>query len=200
MIVLVNVSKEKAKATRCINAEYPDMYGHYRESKFTQLKHHWFWKMNFVFDEFAPSHNGYVLFLEEDYYASSDLIHFMKLMIQLKYNACKKCDVLTLGAYLKNSYHHKIGNNVYKEVFKAKHNMGFAFERNVWLKIKSCAKQFCEYDDYNYDLSFVYISLQCINPYLMTMSVAAPRVFHIGECGFHQKSIGCNKLYETVLL
>ena len=29
----------------CLNAEFPDSYGHYREAKFAALKHHWWWKV-----------------------------------------------------------------------------------------------------------------------------------------------------------
>jgi len=30
---------------QCLNAKMPDKYGHYREAKFSQIKHHWFWKV-----------------------------------------------------------------------------------------------------------------------------------------------------------
>lgn len=36
---------------KCTNAMHPDQYGHYREAKFTQTKHHWWWKANRVFNE-----------------------------------------------------------------------------------------------------------------------------------------------------
>ena len=36
---------------KCTNAEWPDLYGHYREAKFTQTKHHWWWKANRIFNE-----------------------------------------------------------------------------------------------------------------------------------------------------
>lgn len=41
----------RAIARKCNNALYPDLYGHYREAKFTQTKHHWWWKANRVFDQ-----------------------------------------------------------------------------------------------------------------------------------------------------
>lgn len=41
----------RAIARKCNNALQPDMYGHYREAKFTQTKHHWWWKANRVFDQ-----------------------------------------------------------------------------------------------------------------------------------------------------
>jgi alpha-1,6-mannosyl-glycoprotein beta-1,2-N-acetylglucosaminyltransferase len=36
----------KAKEKKCMNAAFPDAYGHYREATYTQTKHHWFWKVN----------------------------------------------------------------------------------------------------------------------------------------------------------
>lgn len=43
-----NMSPKKAKQIKCLNADFPDAYGHYREAKFTQTKHHWFWKVSFA--------------------------------------------------------------------------------------------------------------------------------------------------------
>jgi len=37
----------RAMKLKCLNAETPDKYGHYREAKFSQIKHHWFWKVRF---------------------------------------------------------------------------------------------------------------------------------------------------------
>ena len=31
---------------QCLNAKSPDKYGHYREAKYCQTKHHWFWKVS----------------------------------------------------------------------------------------------------------------------------------------------------------
>ncbi|RWS09928.1 alpha-1:6-mannosyl-glycoprotein 2-beta-N-acetylglucosaminyltransferase-like protein [Dinothrombium tinctorium] len=92
-----NIEKFAAKEINCTNADHPDTYGHFREAKFAQMKHHWFWKINFVFDELLPDHNGYFLFLEEDLYCSPDLLHIMQLMITFKNTTCKTCDILTLG-------------------------------------------------------------------------------------------------------
>ena len=35
----------RAVERKCINAQHPDSYGHYREAKYTQTKHHWWWKV-----------------------------------------------------------------------------------------------------------------------------------------------------------
>ncbi|CAF89452.1 unnamed protein product, partial [Tetraodon nigroviridis] len=36
-----DIPKKEALKLGCINAEYPDAFGHYREAKFSQTKHHW---------------------------------------------------------------------------------------------------------------------------------------------------------------
>lgn len=35
------MKREQAAIVQCQNAKHPDLYGHYREAKFTQTKHHW---------------------------------------------------------------------------------------------------------------------------------------------------------------
>jgi hypothetical protein len=47
----------RAKEMLCNNALYPDLYGHYREAKFTQTKHHWWWKANRVFNQLEVTRN-----------------------------------------------------------------------------------------------------------------------------------------------
>ena len=47
----------RAHEIKCRNAEYPDGYGHYREARYTQTKHHWWWKANFVFSEIRELQN-----------------------------------------------------------------------------------------------------------------------------------------------
>lgn len=87
----------------CTNAEHPDLYGHYREAKFTQTKHHWWWKANRVFDQLTVTrnHTGMVLFLEEDHYVVEDFIHVLRLMERTCKHSCERCNVLSLGTYLK---------------------------------------------------------------------------------------------------
>lgn len=63
----------------------------------------------------------------------------------------------------------------------SKHNMGMALNRDTWIKVKSCAKHFCDYDDYNYDWSLQNINYQCLKEKLYAMVIRGPRVFHIGE-------------------
>lgn len=38
----------RAMNIECLNARWPDTFQHYRESHFTQIKHHWLWKVSLV--------------------------------------------------------------------------------------------------------------------------------------------------------
>lgn len=42
-----DISRDKAEEIECANWRWPDKYGHYRVAKFTQIKHHWWWKVRF---------------------------------------------------------------------------------------------------------------------------------------------------------
>jgi alpha-1,6-mannosyl-glycoprotein beta-1,2-N-acetylglucosaminyltransferase len=98
-----DIKREQALIKKCNNALYPDLYGHYREAKFTQTKHHWWWKANRVFNqlEITRNHTGLVVFLEEDHYVAEDFIYILKLMERTCKESCKHCNILSLGTYLK---------------------------------------------------------------------------------------------------
>ncbi|XP_017848210.1 alpha-1,6-mannosyl-glycoprotein 2-beta-N-acetylglucosaminyltransferase isoform X3 [Drosophila busckii] len=210
-----NIKKEQAIISSCNNALYPDLYGHYREAKFTQTKHHWWWKANRVFNELEVTrfHTGPVLFLEEDHYVAEDFLYLLAMMQQRTQDLCPQCNILSLGTYLKTfnyyTYHSKLRVRVrfakietqsirydFRKVeampwISSKHNMGFAFNRTTWMSIRRCARHFCSYDDYNWDWSLQHVSQQCLQRKLHAMIVKGPRVFHIGECGVHHKNKNC---------
>ena len=122
----------RARGLGCINAEWPDLYGHYREAKFTQTKHHWWWKANWGFDQLrvikhhdgnfrsflAPNSSdivtqlylrlsfsilkGMVLFLEEDHFVSTDFLNVLQLAEAERTTRYPKCDIICLGTYLEH--------------------------------------------------------------------------------------------------
>ncbi|XP_063703413.1 alpha-1,6-mannosyl-glycoprotein 2-beta-N-acetylglucosaminyltransferase isoform X2 [Culicoides brevitarsis] len=190
-----DVKKEEALKLNCNNAQHPDLYGHYREAAFTQTKHHWFWKTNTVFDglEVTKYHTGLVVFLEEDHYVAEDFLYVLNMMQQKSRESCPKCNILSLGTYLKtfNYYTYSSKKAEITPWISSKHNMGMALNQTTWHQIKSCAIHFCNYDDYNWDWSLQHLSQQCLENKLYAMVVKGPRVFHIGECGVHHKKNNC---------
>ncbi|KAM7359201.1 alpha-1,6-mannosyl-glycoprotein 2-beta-N-acetylglucosaminyltransferase isoform 1-T1 [Cochliomyia hominivorax] len=189
-----DIKKDQAIIRKCNNALYPDLYGHYREAKFTQTKHHWWWKANRVFDQLEVTryHTGLVLFLEEDHYVAEDFLYLLEMMQRRTKDLCPQCNILSLGTYLKTFNYYTYNSKV--EVMpwiSSKHNMGFAFNRSTWNSIRTCRQHFCSYDDYNWDWSLQHVSQQCLQHKLHAMIVKGPRVFHIGECGVHHKKKNC---------
>uniref|UniRef100_A0A0A9XQL9 Alpha-1,6-mannosyl-glycoprotein 2-beta-N-acetylglucosaminyltransferase n=2 Tax=Lygus hesperus TaxID=30085 RepID=A0A0A9XQL9_LYGHE len=114
-----DINYQQAQILRCTNADHPDLYGHYREAKFTQTKHHWWWKANRVFGELevTRNHTGLVLFLEEDHYVASDFIYILRQMQAACSLACPQCNILSLGTYLKTYNYY--GDSKKKEALRA---------------------------------------------------------------------------------
>lgn len=81
-----DISREHAESSKCLNAKFPDTYGHYREAAYTQTKHHWFWKGNHIFNRMRLTRNftGPVIFLEEDHFVAPDMLHFLRLMMHFR--------------------------------------------------------------------------------------------------------------------
>lgn len=189
-----NMKKEEALIRKCYNAAWPDLYGHYREARFTQTKHHWWWKANRVFFQLEATryHTGLVLFLEEDHYVAEDFISVLQLMQKTGKTSCDKCNIYSLGTYLKTyNYYADSKKMEVTPWISSKHNMGMALNRTMWTAIRKCADFFCTYDDYNWDWSLQQVSNQCLAQKLFVMMAKGPRVFHIGECGFHHKKRNC---------
>lgn len=189
-----NAKKDQAQRLKCTNANWPDLYGHYREAKFTQTKHHWWWKANRVFNKLRATrhYNGMVLFLEEDHYVAEDFVTALRLAESIRTEKHPDCDIICIGTYLKSYNYNRDHKTI--ELTKwvsAKHNMGMAFNRELWIRIHNCRELFCNFDDYNWDWSLEHISNNCIKDGLEVMLFKGPRVFHIGECGVHHKKKSC---------
>ncbi|KAK3095792.1 hypothetical protein FSP39_019233 [Pinctada imbricata] len=190
-----NVKKEQAIKMKCNNWEHPDKYGHYREAKYCQTKHHWFWKLYRVFDglEVTRNYTGQILLLEEDYYVAPDIITTLQMMQSLKRKECKDCRMLTAGNYDKTqSYVANSGKVELAHWISSRHNMGMIFARDLWTEIKKCAKEFCNFDDYNWDWTLQHLSMKCIPGQIKVLKMKATRIFHMGDCGVHHKGKNCN--------
>ncbi|CRL07480.1 CLUMA_CG020448, isoform A [Clunio marinus] len=191
-----NLDKTTAINSKCLNALHPDLYGHYREAPFTQMKHHWWWKLNRIFDqlEVTQNHNGLLLLLEEDYYVAPDFLHVLEQLHERSSSLCSYCNIISLGTYSEAITRINYDQIEISPWITSKHNMGMAFYRETWNEIKSCAKYFCDYDDYNYDWSLQNINYKCLENKLNVMIIRGPRVFHIGECGMHHTKTDCDQL------
>ncbi|XP_067935889.1 alpha-1,6-mannosyl-glycoprotein 2-beta-N-acetylglucosaminyltransferase-like [Watersipora subatra] len=190
-----NIKKPEAVAKGCVNAEWPDKYGHYREAAYAQTKLHWFWKLHQVFDglDIMKNFTGYITLIEEDHFVTKDSLHMLNKMLDSKASLCSHCRIFTLGNYDKKpTYAYTDEVVAAPEFISSKHNMAMSMNRETYTLIKSKAKQFCDYDDYNWDWSLQYIGHEVIPGKLPTLIVKTPRVYHIGDCGVHHKGKQCN--------
>uniref|UniRef100_A0A8C0GF76 Alpha-1,6-mannosyl-glycoprotein 2-beta-N-acetylglucosaminyltransferase n=1 Tax=Chelonoidis abingdonii TaxID=106734 RepID=A0A8C0GF76_CHEAB len=184
---------DKAAALRlgCINAEYPDSFGHYREARFSQTKHHWWWKLHFVWERLRAlrEHTGLVLFLEEDHYLAPDFYHVLKQLWALKQQECPECQVLSLGSYnvVRGGFSGKADKVEMKTWKSTEHNMGMAFSRDTYQQLIECTDAFCTYDDYNWDWTLQHLTISCLPKFWKVLVPEIPRVFHTGDCGMHHK-------------
>ncbi|XP_066550251.1 alpha-1,6-mannosyl-glycoprotein 2-beta-N-acetylglucosaminyltransferase [Amia ocellicauda] len=184
-----DIPKKDALKLGCINAEYPDSFGHYREAKFSQTKHHWWWKLHFVWERVKAlkDHNGWVLLIEEDHYLAPDFYHLLQMMSSLKKEHCRDCDVLSLGGYAHTGLSGKANKVEVKAWKSTEHNMGMAMSRETYQQLIQCTDSFCTYDDYNWDWSLQHLTVTCLPSFWKVMVSEAPRIFHAGDCGMHHK-------------
>uniref|UniRef100_A0A7I5EBV0 Alpha-1,6-mannosyl-glycoprotein 2-beta-N-acetylglucosaminyltransferase n=1 Tax=Haemonchus contortus TaxID=6289 RepID=A0A7I5EBV0_HAECO len=196
------MGKNSAVSAKCKNAQYPDKYGNYRVAKITQVKHHWWWKMNYVFDGVFDRYglsDAWVLLLEEDHYVVPDALHVLNNIIQNRESYCEKCEIISLGFYLKtfSSYGTNIAKLGAHPWYSSKHNMGMAFRRETWMKVKKCAELFCKYDDYNWDWSLMQVVVRCLPQRFRVIFTKSPRVIHIGDCGLHTHRCNAHDTYTS---
>ncbi|XP_072284195.1 alpha-1,6-mannosyl-glycoprotein 2-beta-N-acetylglucosaminyltransferase [Pyxicephalus adspersus] len=194
-----DIEKKDAIRLGCINAEYPDSFGHYREAKFSQTKHHWWWKLHFVWEKVKvlKEHKGLILFIEEDHYLSPDFYYVLKNMWSKKIEECPDCDVLTIGSYVRPPTFAEKAEKMEVKTWKStEHNMGMAMTRDTYLKLIQCTDTFCSYDDYNWDWTLQHLTVNCLPKFWKVMVPEVPRIYHIGSCGMHHKK-SCKPTTES---
>ena len=184
------MKRDRAQETNCSNWSYPDKYGNYRVAQLTQIKHHWWWKMNFVFDGIVDKfemNDPWVLLLEEDHMLAPDALHVLDIIVSNRPTYCAACEIISLGFYLKstNKYGQDIAHLGVHPWYSSKHNMGMALQKATWKKIQGCSGMFCSWDDYNWDWSLMQVSAKCLPQRFRVVFTKSPRVIHIGDCGVH---------------
>ncbi|GAB6028009.1 Alpha-1,6-mannosyl-glycoprotein 2-beta-N-acetylglucosaminyltransferase [Chamberlinius hualienensis] len=187
-----DISKEKAMEIRCNYVENPNSY---RQANMSQMKNHWWWKNVFVFDELRvmKNHTGMVMLLEEDYYVTPDIIHVLKLITELQPKHCPQCNFIYMGNDPENIQYEKYSKraDIYTRL-STEAKRGATLTKETWKILKDCAKEYCNYNDYNWDFTMKYMGKNCLAGKLKTLAISATRIFHLKECGFHYKNRDCN--------
>ena len=84
----------RAILTGCINGEFPDLYGHYREARYSQMKHHWWWKTNFVFSNIRILQNYDGIFdlasLNENFQSKHKFVKIDVFKLNVDAKTCSK--------------------------------------------------------------------------------------------------------------
>ncbi|RRT66954.1 hypothetical protein B296_00023219 [Ensete ventricosum] len=161
-----------------------DQYGNHRSPRIVSLKHHWWWMMNTVWDgmEETRGSDGHILFIEEDHYIYPNAYRNLQLLIGVKPTKCAECyatnlapsDVNFKGEATDMLIAEKIGN------------MGYAFNRTVWRKIHAKAKEFCSFDEYNWDITMWATVYPSFGAPVYTLRGPRTSAAHFGKCGLHQ--------------
>lgn len=195
---------QKIKLDKCNSKAKADMYGHYREVQFSQIKLHWAWKLNFIREKLLANTGfsfKYFILLEEDHFLLPDALHVAKSHILPKVEECddKELCLGLLGIYPKTFKVIPHNDGITKSIWiSGKHNMGMIVTLKWIENLVKNAHLFCNHDDYNWDFSLMKVSQgqnwKVIYPLL-------PRVYHMGgECGYHTKLHTCDyhKVQKTL--
>uniref|UniRef100_A0A0K0FVG4 Alpha-1,6-mannosyl-glycoprotein 2-beta-N-acetylglucosaminyltransferase n=1 Tax=Strongyloides venezuelensis TaxID=75913 RepID=A0A0K0FVG4_STRVS len=184
-----SMTKTEAYKVNCSSRDQFDTYGHYRDPKLSQIKHHWWWKLNFVFEKVLKKLEitDKVIILEEDYFVMPDMIHVLNLVSKEKEKLCQSCNIVVLGSYNYNNqtYVENISKINVMDWYSSMHNMGMVIDNNLWNNMAKCSELFCSYDDYNWDWTLLHVSLKCMKNRMKALLVTSPRILHIGDCGIH---------------
>ncbi|XP_068893307.1 alpha-1,6-mannosyl-glycoprotein 2-beta-N-acetylglucosaminyltransferase-like isoform X1 [Tenebrio molitor] len=154
----------------------------WRNATVTQLKHHWWWTSNFVFNRVRILHDysGPVLFLEDDNYLTPDFIHCLFLMRDHA-STCPSCRFLVLGTAKQG---HLIPSDYNAVIVKSNlENYGVALNRSTWHEVSKYGEFFCKFDDYRWVASLTHAVRQLISSDPTTMALALPRVARTTSCG-----------------
>jgi len=56
------------------------------------------------------------------------------------------------------------------------------FDRRTYLEVvMACVNYFCNFDDYNWDWSMIYVANKCLDEAKLSALLKFPRVFHLGQ-------------------
>lgn len=164
-----------------------------RDPQSAQVKHHWWWGVNQVFDNMriTRSFNNTILFLEEGDYVTPDFLFVHKLLRNARYHHCTFCELLSMGAHRPALYQYKKDTVIAIEVWTNRSpRTGLAFNRKIWDDLKANSAVFCHHNDFNWDSSLRYVAEQKWEGSIYMTAIAGRRVFRLKQCDKNNKCIG----------
>jgi len=169
-----------------LNENYAgDTYGNKREGKITCCKHHFTWMVNTVFTMKEIGMVDGFLFLEEDYIVAPTIYETIQKGFNYIDSKGRRDDFFGLTLDPSDGYAYKIPLNV--DWIERQFVTGpMAIRRDIYAKLQSHAKDFCEWDDYNWDWSIVHLMAKEYLPFKILVP-GVLQVAHIGlEGGMHE--------------
>eukprot|EP00026_Physarum_polycephalum_P007186 Phypoly_transcript_07243.p1 GENE.Phypoly_transcript_07243~~Phypoly_transcript_07243.p1 ORF type:complete len:494 (+),score=99.40 Phypoly_transcript_07243:183-1664(+) len=165
--------------------DHRDQYGNPRPFPHIALKHHFWWHLNYVWDQFLPDHPGDMVFMEEDHVPTTDYYPTIKALRAIRNEKCSDC-------FNAKIHQHGHSNPGIHDVYLTHElgNVGMIFSRERWIQLRGAGKEFCTFDDYNWDWTMGHLTaIKAIAP--LSLTCAFPRAEHMGKCGTHESSGVC---------
>lgn len=162
----------------------PDQYGNHRSPKIVSLKHHWWWMMNTVWDGLKETrrHSGDILFIEEDHFIFPNAYRNLQFLVDMKPKKCPDCYATNLAPCDVKSR----GEGWETLIAERMGNVGYAFNRTVWRKIHRKTREFCYFDEYNWDITMWATVYPSFGGPVYTLRGPRTSAVHFGKCGLHQ--------------
>lgn len=161
-----------------------DQYGNHRAPKIVSLKHHWWWMMNTVWDGLKETrqHSDHILFIEEDHFIFPNAYRNLQLLMELKPQKCPDC----YAANLAPSDVKSRGEGWESLIAERMGNVGYAFNRTIWWKIHRKTREYCFFDEYNWDITMWATVYPSFGGPVYTLRGPRTSAVHFGKCGLHQ--------------
>ena len=171
-----------------------DRFDHFREALHASLKLQWVWLQNYLWRRFLPADfDGFVLLFEEDHIITNpDFMDNFKTLRKM-FETCVDC----IGVGMSTEPVDRRSLMLKKRNFKVyMTNVGLGFCRKTYEWFRSKLDNFCEFDDYNWDISLYSSTLTDSKYFLIPYPSQAEHVGCSG--GIHVHGSNCQTVAEQV--
>lgn len=179
-----------------LNQDYKgDTYGNKREAKICCLKHHFTWMINEVFGLKETKDADAFLFLEEDYIVAPTVYETVQNGFNYIDESDRQNDFFGVTLDPTEGYGKVVPRAAAGKWIEKQFVTGpMAIRRDMFAKIKANARDYCTFDDYNWDWSVVHLMVKRALPYKVLVP-SKLQAAHIGmEGGLHENSVGLAKI------
>ena len=181
-----------------LNENYTgDLYGNERNGMMTCCKHHFTWMIKTVFsmDTFGEQVDAFAFF-EEDYVVSPTIYESISSGLVL-YNKLSQENDGFFGMVLEGR---TFNNKNVTEGWQVKNFSSgpMALTRHMYKSLVNNARDFCTYDDYNWDWSIVHLMNEGLVP-SRVLYPTVPQTMHVGiDSGIHAGKVARWQLFAAM--